>query len=184
MTSEEWTIDPGRSEVRFSLRHLVFAKVEGTIAILEGKVRYDMSDPFTAAVTVRLASASVTTGDPERDDHVRSAEFLDVAAFPEIQFESGRISPLAEGSYDVVGELRIRDRARPVTLHVQEAPAAGRPDPRASPFGLFAATTTINRQEFGLHWNQDLDTGGVVLGDKVQIAIKLVIGARAGAAAS
>jgi polyisoprenoid-binding protein YceI len=179
MAGDEWTIDSGRSEVRFSLRHLVFAKVEGTLEILSGHVRYDAAQPSESTVAVTLGSASVTTGDPERDSHIRSPEFLDATRFPEIRFQSRGLSPIGHGRFEVVGDLRIRDRTREVILRAhEEVGPTGPPRSTGSSGASFVAATTINRQDFGLHWNQDLDTGGIVLGDKVEVTIKVVVVAR------
>ena len=179
MALKTWAIDTRHSEVRFSLRHLVLARIEGRAELLDGEIRYDRDDPTRSSVTATIGAATLKTGDVERDGHIASPEFLDVARFPEMRFESREIRPSASGGFDLLGKLTIRDLTRDVRLHMIDQGAYVRPDGVPSEqVGPYAATGTINRQEFGLHWNQDLDTGGIVLGDKVEVTLRVEVQAR------
>jgi polyisoprenoid-binding protein YceI len=162
--SELWHAGPPDSEIHFSLRHLVVAEIAGRATRWSAVLRLDFEQPGLSTVEVVIDAASLETGSPERDQHVRSAEFLDTRAYPQIRFASREVRPLGRGGYEVVGDLTIRDVTRPATLEVEQTA----PDPLA-----FAARATIDRQAFGLHWNQDLDVGGVVVGDKIDLRFTL-----------
>jgi polyisoprenoid-binding protein YceI len=168
--SELWLAGPPASEIRFTLRHLVIAEIAGRAMRWSAKLRFDFEQPTLSAVEVVIDAASLDTGSPQRDEHVRSAEFLDARAFPQIRFESREVRPLGHDRYEVAGELTIRDVTRPVTLDVEQR--APRAEGGGAPLA-FTARAAIDRQAFGLHWNQDLDVGGVVVGDKIDLRIAL-----------
>jgi len=168
---ELWHAGPSTSEIRFRLRHLVVTKIDGRAARWQAELFFDFDEPSRSWVDVVIDAASLETGAVERDNHIRSAEFLDVVAFPTIRFRSHLVRAEGPGRYQIIGDLTIRDVTREVTLAVEGRPpgvvAATEPRP------AFKARTTINRQGFGLHWNQDLDSGGVVVGDEIEIEIAL-----------
>jgi polyisoprenoid-binding protein YceI len=166
-----WLAGPPTSEIRFSLRHLVVAEIAGRATRWSAKLRFDFEQPNLSAVEVVIDAASLDTGSAQRDEHVRSAEFLDARAFPQLRFESREVRALGHGRYEVAGDLTIRDVTRPVTLDVEERPP--RAEAAAGAPLAFTARAAIDRQAFGLHWNQDLDVGGVVVGDKIDLRIAL-----------
>jgi polyisoprenoid-binding protein YceI len=166
-----WHAGPPESEIRFALRHLVTAEITGRATRWSATIGIDFEQPSLSSVEVVIDAASLETGTTERDNHVRSAEFLDVRAFPEIRFKSSEVRTIGHGHYKVAGDLTIRDVTRAVTLEVEEhAPGQSRAEADSL---SFTAHATIDRQAFGLHWNQDLDVGGIVVGDKIDLRIIL-----------
>lgn len=168
---EDWQAGPPDSQMRFALRHLVLSEISGLVGRWRATLRLDFDQPSRSSVDVVIDAASVDTGASDRDDHIRSAEFLDTTSFPEIRFRSTEIRPgEREGRFIVVGSLSIRDVTREVSVTVERQGAAGRP-PADSKL-VFTAEAELDRQDFGLHWNQDLDWGGLVVGDKVRVQIR------------
>jgi polyisoprenoid-binding protein YceI len=165
--NERWEIDGDHSELGFSLRHIVVSEIHGRFRSWGGEMVFDPDDVARTKIRVWVDVGSIETGSPERDDHVRSAEFLDAARFPRAQFESTFVAPRRDGEAGVTGRLSLHGATRTVDLDVVAQRAWVDPD------GLMRLTYTvrgrIDRQAFGLHWNQDLDVGGIVVGDKVDI---------------
>jgi polyisoprenoid-binding protein YceI len=163
-----WALDPAHSHVEFSVRHLMIATVKGRFSDVKGTVVTEEGDPSRTEIDVTIAAASVDTRIQQRDDHLRSADFFDVEKFPTLSFRSRRVAVAGEG-LQVTGDLTIRGITREVLLDVT---SNGR---QADPWGGlregFEATARIKRSDFGLTWNQALETGGVVVGDEVKIAI-------------
>jgi polyisoprenoid-binding protein YceI len=163
-----WTIDATHTNVEFSVRHLMIATVKGRFAAVQGTLTQDEADPTTAEIDVTLDAASIDTRMPQRDEHLRSGDFFDVATFPTLTFKSRAVTAV-DGDLKVSGDLTIRGVTRPVVLDVtshgqQNDPWGGR---RAG----FEATGTIKRSDFGLTWNQALEAGGVAVSDEVKITI-------------
>jgi polyisoprenoid-binding protein YceI len=167
--TELWQAGPPESEIHFALRHLVMAEIVGRATRWSANIRFDFEQPSLSTVEVVIDAASLDTGAPERDNHVRSMEFLDVRAFPQIRFKSHEVRPLGGGHYEVTGDLTVRDVTCLVTLEVEEQ--TPRKEGVTADRLAFTARATIDRQAFGLHWNQDLDVGGVVVGDKIDLRI-------------
>jgi len=171
MALETWQLDPIHSSISFSIRHLVISKVHGRFGKWTGTVQIDNNLPFASYVQARIDAASVDTNEPQRDAHLRSADFFDVARFPEIAFAGKRVERLGEDRYQVTGELSMHGVTREVVLDAEET---GRiKDPWGNNRVGFSARTAIDRKDFGLTFNQPLDTGGLMLGDKVEIAIEV-----------
>jgi polyisoprenoid-binding protein YceI len=164
-----WTIDPSHSSIEFSVRHMMVAKVKGRFGKFSGTVNVP-DDRLASSVAVTIDAASVDTRDENRDNHLRSADFLDVATYPELTFKSTGISQKGD-HYELRGDLTIKAVSRPVSLDV-EFEGVG-PDPYGGTRAGFSATTTISRADFGLTWNAALETGGVVVGDEVRISIEV-----------
>ncbi len=173
-SQQGWVIDPGRSKLEFSLRHIVVQRIRGRFGRWGGTLFVDREQPALSSVEVWIDLASITTGDAERDAHVCSAEFLDVERFPRAKFSSGLVQVHGQ---DVVvdGRLNLHGVVHDVQLAVKVGPIAAGADGR--PRSRYEARTVIDRQAFGLHWNQDLDVGGVVVGDEVEIeaTVELVL---------
>jgi polyisoprenoid-binding protein YceI len=167
-TRTEWTLDAAHSNVEFSVRHLMIATVKGRFADVQGTVITDDSDPRATQIDVTINTATIDTRMPQRDEHLRSADFFDVATFPTITFKSRRVE--AHGDhFTVIGDLSIRGVTREVSLDVV---AQGRQvDPWGGHRSGFEATGKIKRSDFGLTWNQMLEAGGVAVGDDVKISI-------------
>ena len=171
MSVERWEIDSGHSGVHFSVRHMVVAKVRGKFSRWSGVLRAADGDEARASVEVVIDASSIDTGVADRDAHLKSPDFLDVAHHPEITFRAERSERLTPERLRVSGELTIRGVTRPVVLDVEYA---GRTkDPWGHERAGFAARTSVDRKDFGLTWNQVLEAGGVVVGDRVEIEIEV-----------
>ena len=171
MSVERWEIDSGHSGVNFSVRHMVVAKVRGKFSRWSGVLRAADGDEARASVEVVIDASSIDTGVADRDAHLKSPDFLDVAHHPEITFRAERSERLTPERLRVSGELTIRGVTRPVVLDVEYA---GRTkDPWGHERAGFAARTSVDRKDFGLTWNQVLEAGGVVVGDRVEIEIEV-----------
>jgi polyisoprenoid-binding protein YceI len=176
-----WSIDTGHSAVRFGVRHMMFTKTRGRFTRWDGELRLDPANLPSSSVEVTIDAASIDTGDPQRDGHLRSADFLDAETFPTLTFRSTKVEDLGEGKLRVSGELTIRGVTRPVVLDTEYA---GRvKDPWGNDRAGFAARTAIDRTDFGLRWNQALETGGLLVGNKVEIELELEAVAAAAKAA-
>lgn len=162
-----YTIDNSHSSASFQVRHLGLSKVRGGFESFSGTVEV-AEDPAQSSVEVTLDSASFTTGNDDRDGHVKSPDFLDVEAYPALTYRSTGVRQDGD-DWKVDGELTIRDTTRPVTLDV-EFEGAGE-DPWGNGRIAFAASTEIDREDFGMTWNQALETGGVLVGKTVKITI-------------
>ncbi len=170
MATNAWGIDVGHSAIHFWVRHMVISKVHGRFAKWSGTLNLDADDLTRSTVDVRIDATSIDTQVADRDAHLRSADFLDVAKYPEIMFRSRRIEKAGAG-YRLVGELTIHGVAREVTLEAEYAGAAK--DPWGNERAGFSAKTSLDRRDFGLVWNAALEAGGVLVGEKVEIAIEL-----------
>ena len=171
MSTERWEIDSSHSSLHFSVRHLVIAKVRGTFARWSGTVEVPDGDFAKATVAVTIDASSIETGVADRDGHLKSPDFFDVAQYPELRFVGTRVEPRSGDEIDVIGDLTIRGITREVVLRVEQHGQAK--DPWGNVRAAFTAKTTIDRKDFGLTWNQALETGGVLVGDKVEIEAEI-----------
>ncbi len=162
-----WTIDPTHTVIGFSVRHLVAARVRGTFKEFSGTITIGEA-PEQSAVEVTIAAGSIDTGVEDRDAHLRSPDFLDVDTFPSITFRSTAVRPEGSG-YQMEGVLTIRGVERPITLDVSYLGLAT--DPWGNDKALFSATARLEREEWGLTWNQALETGGWLVGKTVDIEL-------------
>jgi polyisoprenoid-binding protein YceI len=161
--------DPSHSSVGFVVRHLMVSKVRGRFGAFSGTLTV-AEDPTASSVEVTIDAASFDSGDAGRDEHVRSADFLDVATFPEVTFRSTSVTSRGSEHYDVAGELTIKGTTVPVVLDAELEGVVA--DPWGNQRAIFSARTEIDREDFGLTWNQALETGGVMVGKKVTIEIE------------
>ncbi|MBZ4414915.1 YceI family protein [Myxococcus sp. RHSTA-1-4] len=169
MAIQTWQLDTTHSSIGFTVRHMVVAKVHGRFTRFEGKLVLDGEDLTRGSAEVKMEAASLDTGVEQRDNHLRSPDFFDVAAFPKLIFRSRKVTASGKGRYLVTGDLTIRDVTREVVL---DAELLGRmKDPWGNERLAFQATTSIDRKDFGLVWNQALETGGVLVGERVDISI-------------
>ena len=164
-----WTFNEAHTAAEFCVRHMMITFVRGHFKNLSGTLEFDASHPQQALTEVAIDATTLWSGEPERDDHLRSADFLDVARHGTIRFRSTRVEPAARNEYTVTGDLTVRGVTRPVTLDVRYLGQCRSPfdDTRIG----FTATARINRHEFGVSWNADVQDGGVVVGDDVFITI-------------
>ena len=165
-----WKLDPTHSLVEFSAKHLMITTVKGRIADVVGTIYTDEKDPRKSSVEATLKAASIDTRTDQRDQHLRSADFLNAEVYPEITFRSTRIEGDKE-NFKLTGELTIRDVTKPVTLEVQFEGTIK--DPWGGERVGFSGTGKIDRRDFGLTWNQALETGGVVVGNEIKINLEV-----------
>jgi len=165
-----WNLDPAHSSVGFTARHLMVSKVRGHFSDYTADIRI-AERPEDSRVDVSVQLASVTTGDPKRDGHLTSADFFDVENHPTMTFRTTAVTAVSDDEWDVSGDLTIRDITVPVVLHVEFAGVSQ--DPWGSTRAGFSATTDIDREAFGLTWNQALEGGGVLVGKKVKVEIEV-----------
>jgi len=171
-TSTKWRIDNSHSGFYFSVRHMVVSKVRGRFTRYCGTVHLD-DDLAKSRVEVVVDATSIDTGAVDRDAHLRSADFLDAEKFPSLLFRSTRVEPVGNGHFWLVGDLTIRGVTREVVL---EATYGGRgTDPRGSERVGFEAKGHIDRKDFGLTWNQALQVGGVLVGERVDLEVEVLL---------
>ena len=164
-----YDVDPGHSHVGFTVKHLMVAKTRGRFGDFQASIVVG-DDPADSSVEVEVRTASVDTRDEQRDGHLRSADFFDVEQFPTMTYRSTRVTPAADGHWTVDGELTVKGVTHPVALEVTFEGGVG--DPWGNARAVFSATATIDREAFGLTWNQALEGGGVLVGKKVAIEIE------------
>jgi polyisoprenoid-binding protein YceI len=169
-----WEFDPDHTGVHFKVRHLMVSSVRGEFETVSGKIVYDESDVTKSTADITIDAASVNTRVAKRDADLRSPNFLDVAKYPAITFKSKRVEKTGNGTLKMTGDLTIHGVKKEVALNV-EGPTPAIKDPWGNTRVGGQATTKINRKDFGLVWNQSLETGGVLVGDEVEITIDVEI---------
>jgi polyisoprenoid-binding protein YceI len=166
-----WQIDAAHSSIEFSVRHMMVAKVRGEFTRFDGTIDLDEAHPERTSVNIEIDAASIDTRLEPRDTHLRSADFLDAETYPTLDFVSRRVTRQGKDRAQLVGDLSIRGVKKEVTLDVEYAGQA------KSPWGTtstgFSAQTKISRKDWGLNWNQALETGGLLVGDEITIRIEL-----------
>ena len=170
-----WEIDASHSSVHFSVRHMMVSNVRGEFTRVSGKVHVDPRDVTRSTVEAVIDATSISTRDEKRDEHLRSADFLDVANYPTIEFKSTRITRESDGSLRLAGNLTIHGVTREVVLDVEDT-GTELQDPWGNTKRGASATTKLNRKDFGMQWNVALETGGILVGDglKVEIDVELL----------
>lgn len=167
-----YNIDPSHSSAHFKVRHLMISWVRGEFTKVSGTITIHSTNPAASSLAAEIDVNSINTREPDRDKHLLSSDFFDAANHPSIKFQSTKITKEGEGEYHVTGDLTIRGVSRPVVLEVDSVT----PEIK-DPWGFLrrgaAATTRISRKEFGVAFNQILETGGVMIGDEVDISIDL-----------
>jgi polyisoprenoid-binding protein YceI len=165
-----YQIDPRHSSAGFGVTHLMISTVRGEFHGVTGTVVVDDSDISKSSVNVTIDATSVDTREPDRDKHLKSEAFFDVAKYPTITFQSNKVERNTDGSVRVTGDLTIRGVTKTAVL-TATLPKAPIKDPWGLQRTAVSASTKINRQDFGVAWNQKLDSGGVVVGDDVNITL-------------
>jgi polyisoprenoid-binding protein YceI len=170
-TTQTWTIDPAHSLVELAVKHMMFSTVKGRFRNVAGTIMLNEASLGESSVTAEIDAASIDTGEAQRDGHLRSADFLDVETFPTITFRSTEVVQRGTGPFVVVGDLTIHGVTREVSLEAELVGTGS--DPWGGQRAGFTATTTINRRDFGLTWNQALEAGGVLVSDQVKISLEI-----------
>lgn len=172
MTTSLWNIDSSHSGVHFSVRHMVVSKVRGRFAKYTGTVHLD-EDLTKSRVEVTIDAASIDTGVADRDAHLRSADFFDVERFPSLTFRSTRVERIDDEKFRLLGSLTIRDVTREVVL--QGSYGGRSKDPWGNERAGFEAKASLDRKDFGLTWNQALELGGVLVGERVELELEVEV---------
>lgn len=171
MTATTWNFDLSHSSVNFHVRHLMVSKVHGRFQKWGGTLVIDNADITKSRVEVAIETASVDTKEEKRDAHLRSPDFFDSEKFPTMTFVSTRVERRSDDELEVTGDLTIAGTTKSVKLRVESAGTVK--DPWGGTRAGFSAKTTINRKDFGLHWNAALEAGGVLVGEKVEITLEI-----------
>ena len=164
-----WTIDAAHTHVEFAVKHLMISTVRGRFAAVRGTVHTDAADLSRSRADIEIDAASIDTREAQRDAHLKSADFFDVETFPTLTFRSTRVSDVKGQDFKLTGDLTIHGVTREVTLDVTSE-GTGK-DPWGGERAAFSARTAIKRSDFGLKWNQALETGGFVVGDDIKITL-------------
>ena len=166
-----YTVDYQHSDVSFSVRHMVFAKVRGHFTKWTADLKFDPASPTSSSVSVTIDATSIDTREPQRDGHLKSPDFLDVEKYPQITFKTTKVEKAGDKKYTVTGDLTIHGTTKAVNLDVEEL--GGGKDPWGNQRVAFAGKARVDRKEFGLQWNQALETGGVLVGESIDIELDI-----------
>ena len=168
----ELEIDSSHSGASFTVKHMMISNVRGEFNKVSGTFNYNEKDPTKSTVAATIDASSIDTREPKRDEHLKSPDFFDVAKHPKITFKSKKVAKAGEGKLKVTGDLTMRGVTKEVVLDVE-----GPTKPVKDPWGNLkigaTATTTLNRKDFGLNWNQALEAGGVLVGEDVKVELDL-----------
>jgi len=167
-----WQIDPAHTAAGFAVKHLMISTVRGQFKGVTGTVTWDDQDLSKSSIDVAIDATTVDTSEPMRDKDLKSDKFFDVAKYPTITFKSKKIENVSAGKLKVTGDLTIHGVTKEVVLDV-EGPSNAVKDPWGNTRVAASATTKVNRQDYGVKWNANIDGGGVVVGDDVNITIDL-----------
>jgi polyisoprenoid-binding protein YceI len=172
MTVTTWRSDPAHTDIQFSAKHMMVTTVRGKFADVDGTLTLDEADPAASSGWFTVRAASLTTGNDQRDGHLRSGDFFDAEAYPEITFVSTAVTPKRGNDFAVTGDLTIRGTTHPATFDVEFLGLyQGFQGRRAG----FHATTRLNREDWGLTWNVTLETGGWLVGKEIRLEIDLAL---------
>ncbi len=166
-----WKLDPAHSSAEFKVKHMMISNVKGTFSGLTGTLTEYTADSSLSTIEASIPVATVSTGDPQRDGHLKSADFFDVEKYPNMTFKSTGVQKKGDEEYSVTGDLTLHGITKPVTFAV-EGPSAPGKDPWGNTRIGLSATTKINRKDFGLTWNATLETGGFLVGEEVHITVE------------
>ncbi len=171
MAQSTWTIDSAHSAAQFQVKHLMISTVRGEFGKMTGKVIFDGKNYAAVQAEADIEVASINTREPKRDAHLRSGDFFDAATYPKITFKSKRVEGVRGNTFKLVGDLTLRGVTKEITLNVEASPII-KGMGGESRMGA-QATGKLNRQDYGVKWNQTLDAGGLAVGNEVQIVIDL-----------
>jgi polyisoprenoid-binding protein YceI len=171
-STSTWNIDPAHSHAEFKVKHMMISNVKGTFSGISGVLKLDETDPAGSSVTASIPVASLTTGEAQRDGHLKSPDFLDAEKYPALTFKSLTVDRIEKGEYTVSGELTIHGVTKTASFNV-EGPTPPGKDPWGNTRVGISATAKINRKDFGLTWNSALETGGVLIGEEVGLTLEV-----------
>ena len=166
-----WKLDPAHSHAEFKVKHMMISNVKGTFSGLSGTLTEHATDKTLSTIEASIDVNTIVTGDAQRDVHLKSADFFDAAQFATMTFRSTKVQPNGDGGYNVTGDLTLHGQTRQ-QIFVVEGPSAPGKDPWGNTRIGLSATTKINRKDYGLSWNAALETGGILVGDDVNITIE------------
>ena len=166
-----WKLDPAHSHAEFKVKHMMISNVKGSFNGLSGTLTEHATDKTLSTIEASIDINSISTGDAQRDAHLKSADFFDAAQFGTMTFRSSKVQPNGDGGYNVTGDLTIHGQTRQ-QVFVVDGPSAPGKDPWGNTRIGLSATTKINRKDYGLSWNAALETGGILVGDDVNITIE------------
>jgi polyisoprenoid-binding protein YceI len=167
-----WTIDGAHSQITFSVRHMMISNVHGRFEKFTGEVDFNEAEPVKSSVSVQIETESINTKEPQRDGHLRSPDFFDAAQYPVITFNSTRIEKVDDTHARIYGDLSIHGVTHEVVLATEYA---GQSKMWGKTVAGFSASTRINRKNWGLNWNQVLESGGILVGEDININIELEV---------
>jgi polyisoprenoid-binding protein YceI len=167
-----WKIDPAHSHAEFKVKHMMISNVKGSFSGVSGTLIEDTADATLSQVEATIDIGTISTGDASRDAHLKSADFFGQEQHPQMVFKSTKVEKKGEAEYAVTGDLTLHGVTKPVTFAV-EGPSAPGKDPWGNTRIGLSATAKINRKDFGLVWNAPLETGGILIGEDVQISLEV-----------
>lgn len=170
--ADTWVLDPAHTTSSFTARHLMITNVTGVFEVTRGTIDYKPGDTGSIKADIAIETKGINTRNAQRDNHLRSDDFLNAEKFPVITFKSKRAQNVRPEGFELVGDLTIRDVTREVVLKV-DTPSAPIRDPQGNRRVGANATTTINRKDFGVNWNRAIEAGGVVVGDQIKINLEV-----------
>lgn len=171
-TTTTWKLDPAHSSAEFKVKHMMISNVKGSFSGLSGTLTEHATDATLSSVDATIDISTISTGDAQRDGHLKSADFFDVEKYPTMSFKSTQVKPNGDGGYDVTGDLTLHGVTRQQTF-VVEGPTPPAKDPWGNTRIGLSATGKINRKDYGLNWNAALEAGGVLVGDAVNITLEV-----------
>ena len=166
-----WNIDSSHSTAEFTVRHLMITNVRGRFGKVSGSVEYDPAKPEASSIEATIDASSIDTRDEKRDAHLRSADFFDVEKYPTLTFKSKKVTKTGDG-FTALGDLTMHGVTKEVTLEVEELSQPNK-DPWGNTRMGASAHGKINRKDWGLGWNQALETGGVLVGEQVKLSLEI-----------
>jgi polyisoprenoid-binding protein YceI len=172
MAATTWNIDPAHSHAEFKVRHMMISNVKGSFSGITGVLTLDETDPAGSSVTASIPVSTLNSGDEKRDGHLKSPDFFDADKYPELTFKSLTVDRIEGGHYTVSGELTIHGITKTTHFDV-EGPTPPGKDPWGNTRIGVSATAKINRKDFGLAWNSNLETGGVLVGEEVTLTLEV-----------
>jgi polyisoprenoid-binding protein YceI len=167
-----WKLDPAHSSADFKIKHMMISNVKGSFSGLTGTLTEHVTDKTLSSVEASVPISTVSTGDAQRDGHLKSADFFDAEKYPAMTFKSTSVKPNGDGGYNVTGDLSLHGETRQQTF-VVDGPSAPGKDPWGNTRIGLSATTKISRKDYGLSWNAALETGGILVGEDVQITLEV-----------
>jgi polyisoprenoid-binding protein YceI len=171
MSTTKWVIDPTHSEIGFKVKHMMFTNVSGKFDTFDAVIETEGDSFENAKIHFTGQTDSINTGNADRDNHLRSADFFDAAQFPEMKFEAASFTKINEGDYELNGNLTLHGETKPVRLAVEFGGLMK--DPWGNTKAGFSITGKLNRKDWGLTWNAALETGGVLVSEEVKLSVEL-----------